>query len=296
VTFDLAVVGTPFLDLTLAGLPDLPTPGREVLADDLFLSPGGAAMIAAAAARLGLSTALVGPVGQDFAAEELRRLLRAEGVTWTGPPAARSSITVLMPTPGGSAMATHLDPSDVTEDDLGRVDARGVVLSLGRLTLRPRGVRCYAVTGAMEVERLAELPGELEGVDAVIMTADEASALTGEPGPEGAARALAVAASTAVVTRGAEGAVAATGRDVVAASGIEVQAVDATGAGDLFTAAYAWADVHGFRLEDRLCWAVLYAGLSVRAPTPLGGAMRVEEFLEEGRRRGLSPPASFTSS
>ena len=291
-TFDLAVVGTPFLDLTLTGLERLPAQGEEVLARDLHVSPGGAAVTAVAGARLGMSTALVGAMGEDFAGRELRRLLDEEGVAWVGPPAPRSSVTVLMAAPGGTAMATHLDPSDVTAVDVERANARGVVLSLGRLALRPRGVRCYAVTGAIEVERLDGVPPELEGVDAVIMTADEAAALTGRSTPEGAARALAAAASSAVVTRGAEGAVAASGGEVVAAPGIEGPTVDATGAGDLFVPAYVWADMRGLPLEDRLCWAVLYAGVSVRTPTAFTGALRVEELMEEGRRRGLTPPAS----
>jgi sugar/nucleoside kinase (ribokinase family) len=292
VTFDLAVVGTPFLDLTLSGLSQLPGPGREILADDLHLTPGGAAMTAVAGARLGLSTALVGPVGEDFAGRELHRLLDDEGVAWVGPPAPRCSFTVLMHTPAGTAMATHLDPSDVRAGDVKRAGARSVVLSLGRLALRPSDARCYVVTGALELERLAGTRPELEGVEAVIITAEEASALTGEPTPEQAARALAARGCTAVITRGAEGAVAAGDREVVVAPGIEVPTTSATGAGDLFVAAYVWADVPGLSLEDRLCWAVLYAGLSVRTPTAFSGAVRVDELIKEGRRRGLIPPAS----
>ena len=96
-TFDLAVVGTPFLDLTLTGLERLPAQGEEVLARDLHVSPGGAAVTAVAGARLGMSTALVGAMGEDFAGRELRRLLDAEGVTWVGPSAQRSSVRRAVP-------------------------------------------------------------------------------------------------------------------------------------------------------------------------------------------------------
>jgi sugar/nucleoside kinase (ribokinase family) len=70
--------------------------------------------------------------------------------------------------------------------------------------------------------------------------------------------------------------------------------VDATGAGDLFVAAYAWADARGLPVDQRIAWATLSAGLSVRAPTALTGAPRLAELLDEGMRRGLTPPTEPT--
>ena len=63
--------------------------------------------------------------------------------------------------------------------------------------------------------------------------------------------------------------------------------VDATGAGDLFAAAYTWLDLLGAEPEARMRWANLYAALSVGSPTGVGGAVTRAELLEEGRRRGL---------
>jgi len=51
-----------------------------------------------------------------------------------------------------------------------------------------------------------------------------------------------------------------------------------------------WAVLRGLALPDALAWACLFAGLSVSVPTALAGARRLDELLEEGRRRGLSPP------
>src|SRR5436309_2722976 len=79
-SIDVAVVGTPFLDFTFEGLPKLPVPGEEVVGRALHVAPGGAAMQAIAAARLGLSVAMVGPLGTDVAGTWLREILEREGV------------------------------------------------------------------------------------------------------------------------------------------------------------------------------------------------------------------------
>jgi sugar/nucleoside kinase (ribokinase family) len=71
--------------------------------------------------------------------------------------------------------------------------------------------------------------------------------------------------------------------------GAKAPVVDTTGAGDLFAAALAWADLLGADAEVSLAWANLYAGLSVGAHTGTGGALRRERLIEEGERRGLPP-------
>jgi sugar/nucleoside kinase (ribokinase family) len=64
---------------------------------------------------------------------------------------------------------------------------------------------------------------------------------------------------------------------------VQVEVVDTTGAGDLFTAAYVWADLEGTPFEERLRLATAYATLSVRAQTARAGATdrnELTEFLE----------------
>jgi sugar/nucleoside kinase (ribokinase family) len=72
--------------------------------------------------------------------------------------------------------------------------------------------------------------------------------------------------------------------------------LDATGAGDLFAAAYVWADLLGLRLVDRLRWATLYAALSLNALTAFAGAVGLSDFLEAGARMGLQLPEGEVSS
>src|SRR3954466_6376660 len=84
VTTELAVMTPAFLDLTFVGLEALPGPGQERYAGDLLRSPGGGAITAVAAARLGLATALVAPLGNDLAGDFVKREVEDEGVTVSG--------------------------------------------------------------------------------------------------------------------------------------------------------------------------------------------------------------------
>ena len=190
-------------------------------------------------------------------------------------------------------MATAPVDAEPSPQDVGAADARGVVLSLGRLPLRPPNAVVYVTTGMVEVEA-GMRPDEatLEGARALVLNRHEAVRITGAGDATEAAVRLAGPGRSAVVTLGADGAVAVEDGRVVRASAPEVEAVDATGAGDLFVAAYVWADLAGLDAEARLAWACLYAGLSVRAPTALDGALRLDELLVEGERRGMPGPRS----
>ena len=149
--------------------------------------------------------------------------------------------------------------------------------------LVPPGATVYATAGDAEARADVDTPFDLAGVRALIVNEREALLITGEPDAEHAARAL--AAAGAVRRRHARSARRARrdgGRARARARRSTVEAVDTTGAGDLFTAAYVWADRLGAPLEERLRWAALYAALSVRVAD---GARR-RRVAGDARRRG----------
>jgi sugar/nucleoside kinase (ribokinase family) len=289
--FDVAVVGAPFVDLTFAGLERLPPAGEEVVGRSLHVGPGGTGMQAVAAARLGLSTALVSPIGTDLGGRMLRSIFADEGVQWLGDEVDATPTTAILSTAEGTAMATAPADGEPSREEVAAADARAVVLSLGRLALRPPDTHVYVTTGSVELDagvRLEE--GAIGGVRALILNESEALRVTGAGDANDAAERLATSAGSIVVTLGADGAVAVEGSHVVRGSAPAVEALDATGAGDLFVAAYVWADLAGLAADARLAWACLYAGLSVRGPTALDGALRLEELLAEGERRDVPRP------
>lgn len=286
--YDVVCVGPPFLDLTFVGLDRLPRAGEELHARELTLSPGGAAITAVGAARLGLRTALLWPRANDLVGDYLHRWLALEGVEWVGRESPRAAVTVVFPVDGDRAMATFQPGDEPDETELAALDASAVVVGVDRAAAVPAGVRVYAVGGYPESEHHDVATLRLPRCRALLLNEGEALRVTGARAPEAAAAALAATGAEAVVvTLGARGALEWAAGTIVQAPAPDVVALDTTGAGDLFAAAYVFADLAGAARADRLAYAGLYAGLSVRTATGVGGALTLSEFEEEARLRGL---------
>jgi sugar/nucleoside kinase (ribokinase family) len=286
---DLVVVTPAFLDYTLVGLEALPAPGEETFAGDMLRSPGGGAISAVAARRLGMSVALAAPLGDDLAGRFVRNALRDEGVEVGEARGSRTPITVVLPVEDERAMVTvdpglRARPADVEEHQ-----PRAVSATLEQIDLIPQGPRAYVTCGDDDARAFAgRIPRADFRVCALFVNRRDAGILTGESEPAECARCLAEVAQTGVVTLGPDGAVAAVEGRLIEVEGVEAgPAIDTTGAGDLFATAFAWADLLGAASEVALEWANLYAGLSVTVHTAAGGAIPREALLAEGARRGL---------
>jgi sugar/nucleoside kinase (ribokinase family) len=292
VNVDLAVLTPAFLDYTFVGLEALPGPGEERFAGDMLRSPGGGAITAIGARRLGLSTALVAPLGDDLAGRFVRRELDAEGVIIGEPRGSRTPTTVVMPVGDERSMVT-VDPGvRARAADLEPLSPRAVAATLEQIDIVPAGVCAFITCGDDDARAFA---GRLPRVSrerrarALIVNRREASVLTGAPTVVEAAEQLTAVAEIAAVTLGPDGAVASYDGRSVKVDGCGELVIDTTGAGDLFAAALAWADLLGADPEVAIAWANLYAGLSVTAHTGTGGAVTRERLVEEGERRGLPP-------
>ena len=292
---DLAVLTPTYLDYTFVGLEALPGPGEERFAGDMLRSPGGGGISAVAAARLGLATALIAPLGDDLAGRFVRQRLEEEGVLVGEYRGVRTPTTVVMPVAGERAMVT-VDPGlRARVADLDAHAPRALAATLEQIDILPDGPCAYLTCGDDDARAFAgRLPHGLRKPRGLIVNRREAEMLTGEADPARAAAALTDIAETAIVCLGTAGAVASVEGAPVALDGIDVGTVlDSTGAEELFATAFAWADLHGADAEVALHWANVYGGLSVRQPTGAGAALTREALLEEGRRRGLPElPAS----
>lgn len=291
---DVVVAVPAFLDITFVGLEGLPALGEERFAGDLVRTPGGGAITAIGTARLGLSTALASPLGQDSAGDLIGPMIEDEGVQLVGPRCPRTPVTAVMPIGTERAMVTYDPGVRARAADVASMSPRAVIVGLSQLDVVPQGSRAYVSVGDDDARAFAgRLPGAASRVRGLFIEHREALVLTGAGTAEEAAEMIGRRVPIVVVSHGPDGAVACVEGRIVHVDGFDVgHLVDPTGASDLFVAAWVWGDAVGMDVDDTLRWATLYAALSVRVPTGAGGATKLEAFLEEGVRRGLpAPPA-----
>ncbi|MBY6708383.1 ribokinase [Rhodococcus sp. BP-241] len=245
----ITIVGSINMDL-VGRTPTLPAPGETVLGSAFRTSPGGkGANQAVAAARAGAEVVFVGAVGSDTFALELREtlvgaevdasLLRevegASGVAViTVDDAAENSIVVV-----GGANETL---TELTAEELAAVAEADVLLCqletpVATVVAAARHARANGTLVFLNPSPVQPLSDDLLGlVDVAIVNRDEENAL----GVDALARIPHV-----VTTLGADGARHRGADGVVTAHpSPAVEAVDTTGAGDVFagTLAAAWRD------------------------------------------------------
>lgn len=292
--WDVYLIGTVFLDIVFTGLDSAPVRGTESWARGMGSSPGGVANMATALARLGLRTSLAAAFGDDHYGEYCWDALeQGEGIDLSPSrtvPGWHSPVTVSMAYEGERTMVSHghEPPPEETAPECPPL-ARAAVASLTPGVRAPwiaqaagKGTRIFADVGWDDTGRwdLAGL-ADLEHCEAFLPNAAEAMRYTGADCPRAAARALTEHVPLAVVTLGAQGAYAVDGRtgETAEVPAIAVEAMDPTGAGDVFVAGFVAGTLADWPLEDRLAFAGLTAALSVQE---FGGSLSAPGWSEIG--------------
>jgi ribokinase len=273
----IAVVGSCNVDFVVP-VAALPAPGETVLGRDHLRSPGGkGANQAVAAARLGDGVAFVGRVGVDELADTIHSALSDVDTTFLLPtPDAPSGIALITVADGGEntiAVApganARLTAADVAAAaDLLASAAVTVVQLEIPLDAVAAAVRTADGTVVLNPAPARDLPAELlSDVDVLVPNRSELGRLAGAAEPTTTAEAAALARGLSgpgavVVTMGADGALVVEGDAVTHVPATEVEAVDATGAGDAFCGALADGLADGHDLVAATEWAVRVAGIS----------------------------------
>ncbi|MFE9449442.1 carbohydrate kinase family protein [Streptomyces sp. NPDC006739] len=292
--WDVYLLGTVFLDIIFTGLGSAPVRGTESWARGMGSSPGGVANMATALSRLGLRTSLAAAFGDDHYGEYCWDALeQGEGIDLSASrtvPGWHSPVTVSMAYEGERTMVSHGHEPPPEEPGPDRPPrARAAVASLVPGESAPwiaqaarEGTRIFADvgwddTGAWDLAGLADLAH----CEAFLPNAEEAKRYTGAHCPREAAHALTEYVPLAVVTLGSEGAYAVDRRTGESADvpAIAVEALDPTGAGDVFVAGFVTGTLAGWPLADRLAFAGLTAALSVQE---FGGSLSAPGWSEIG--------------
>ncbi|MFC9969830.1 carbohydrate kinase family protein [Spirillospora sp. NPDC127200] len=274
---DVFLTGQVFMDMIFTGLPGLPPPGTELVTDGLGSAPGGVANIAVAMSRLGLRVGLAAPFGDDLFGSYLWRTLAEQeevDLRWSRRISGWSSpVTVSLAHDSDRAMVTYTRPPPAQEPVAVPPPASSCFVDIDRdvpgwaLALREGGALVFADLGWDPTETWStDVLDRLEHVDVFLPNAVEAMAYTRTASPEQALDALAERVPVVVVKRGAQGAIALDSRtgERASAAALPVEALDPTGAGDVFAAGFVFGTLSGWPLEQRLRFANLVAGLSVR--------------------------------
>lgn len=282
---DVAGYGASSIDLvyTLPAYPSPDGPLSKLPIQSHSVQPGGqTATTMAGCAALGLRAAFLGATGHDAHGARVRDALSARGVDISQASIldAPQPYAVILLADGhaerivlwhrdatfvpvdfsrvraaaGGARLLHVDDTDeagaIAAAEEARAHGRLVTTDIDRVTDRTR-----------DLLALATHPVLAEHVPAL---------LTGEAGMARALRALrAVTPAPIVVTRGAAGATALDGDTLIESPGFRVDAVDTTGAGDVFRAGFIAALLDARPLAE----ALRFANAAAAASCTVRGAM-----------------------
>ncbi len=304
--FDVTGVGYTAIDY-LGVIPRFPEENLKLELETLEVQGGGpAATATVTAARLGLQTAFIGKVGGDDRGAMMLMKLNGEGVDvssavleaealsqfafimvdsetgkrtilWT-----RGTLAPLMPdeldmekvTSCRGLLVDTLEPA-AAEAAAREASAAGAKVLIDAGTLRD-GVReilpyChYIVASETFSGQISEGRGERAALEAIM-----------KYGPE-----------AAVVTLGERGCIALSGNGFIEEKGFEVNAVDTTGAGDVFHGAFLYAVLREWDVRRCCVFANAVAAMKCRRLGGRTGIPTLEEALEFLAER--SPGLDFT--
>lgn len=290
----VVVIGNATVDLSYEA-PRLPAPGETVLARAKRIDAGGKGLNQAIVARrAGAQVVYCAPLGQDAQAGVILERLEAEGfeVEYLQRLAVPTDESLIFIAPSGenaivsTAAAAHaLDEAGVAPL-LAVLRPADLLLMQGNLT---RAITAFCLdrareTGARTMLNPAPIAFDYEGlwpaVGIAVVNEVESGLLTGTGDPATAAQALRrLGVGTVVTTLGAEGVFLLDGDGERRVPAPKVEAVDTTGAGDVFCGVLAAAIEMRLAWDTALRWAVAAASFSVTRRGTVSAFPSREELL-----------------
>ncbi len=297
---DLLVIGEINPDLILRGADVVPEFGQvEKLVEHARLTIGSSSVITACgAARLGLSVAFIGMVGDDDFGRFMLRAMQERGIDTSGcivDPAAVTGLGVILSSPQDRAILTFpgaiplLRREQIDDSWLFRVRHLHVGGYYLLDDLRPDLPGLFAKAQGLGLTTSLDTnwdPSEewdvaatLPHVDLLLPNEQELLALSGKEEFGTAVEYMAARVPTLGVKRGPVGGIARQGQEEASAGVLPVTVVDTTGAGDSFNAGFLFGYLNSYTLQDSLALACACGSLSTTAP----GGTTAQPTLQEAQ-------------
>ena len=273
--WDVVGIGENSID-DIYRLPALPSPNVKIPVAAYRQAPGGQVATAmCACARLGLRASYIGAFGDDEHGARIRKALDERGVH-TGDAVVRNApnrhAVILVDERSGDrvvlwrrdpalALAPHeLRHDAITTTRLLHVDATDAAFSIAAA----RAARRSGVRVTSDIDEATPLTTELiDSVDVAILADGIPQSLSGESDIETALRTMRrKSAAWLCVTVGDRGALLLEGDRLHRSAAVPVDAVDTTGAGDVFRAGFIYALLTGNEPAEILRFATAAAALS----------------------------------
>jgi ribokinase len=311
----LIVLGSLNIDLVIP-VERLPRPGETLVGGDLAMFEGGkGANQACAMGRLGGAVTMIGQVGADGFGTSLRDSLRAAGVDTSGigvSTRATGSACISVLPDGENAILVSPGANATLSREIALERLRLAApydFLLGQLETPMTSIvaafaeaRRSGATTILDPAPVQPLPAELiPNIDFITPNQIEAAALLGDTkdcirsfdDARAAADGLLRAGYRGVVLKlGELGCYVATAQVRGAVPGFKVAAVDTTGAGDTFNAAFAVSLAEGATIMDATVFANAAAALSVTRPgaqSSIPTRAEVESLLAARSASACSP-------
>ena len=291
---EVVCVGVVTVD-TVALVDKYPSEDERVLAKEIIRAGGGPASVAAVAlSRLGISTAIVGTIGDDEDGAFVRKVFDREGINHEGLGIAQTPTS-------GSVIVASLEHSSRAINTRQPVDQAPLTSAAKKMISEASWLHVDQV-GIKRLDEMGVKRGSgakisfdagygVEKFDASLVDlfapTDKAMELR-HPGKslEEALRAD-CSGNIVAATRGAHGSAAFTqGDGYVEVPGFSVDVVSTLGAGDVFHGAFLAQIIQGRNIRDALLRANAVAALSCRGldgQSAIPTTNELEQFLKEKR-------------
>ena len=304
--YDLICAGMALVDSIIKGFDPEPVSASGFRAVSGSLNVGGEAVNEAiAASKLGMKTAILCALGNDGAGEMVRDALRRYGVdTGLAAESPQTPVTTMFVNDDGSrksitnqAHRYNFHPETYAARF---TDARALILgSLFRAPFDDPEIIRQVLTAARDAGQLTvadtKLPNfrflkledirdSLPLIDYITPNEDEAKYFTGETEPEKMAEVfLGYGVKNVIVKLGAKGCYLRNAKEEYRLPACQIHAVDATGAGDNFIAAFTTEILRGAGNRDALRFANACGAIcttAVGAAAALKDRAQVLEWME----------------